>query len=142
MPTTEGYNGAYTGPQIDEAIGAVRQKESAWDGKQDKLTGARGQVVGFNESGAAVAQDPAGGGGASAVTFTDSQWSNGTLTIPAASHGMTSAVFGYDLRHMVYGELVRNTWAALETKVSYDSTTGNILLSCGAAYSGQIIFLG
>ena len=27
------YNSAYTGAQIDEAIGAVREKESAWDGK-------------------------------------------------------------------------------------------------------------
>lgn len=140
MPTTEGYNGAYTGPQIDEAIGAVRQKESAWDGKQDKLTGVQGQVVGFDESGTAVAQDLSGG--ASAVTFTDSQWSNGTLTIPAASHGRTSAAFGYDLRHLVYGELVRNTWAVLETKVTYDSATGNVLLSHGTPYSGQIIFLG
>lgn len=34
----EGYNGAYTGQQIDEAIGEVRQKKSTWDGKQDKLT--------------------------------------------------------------------------------------------------------
>ena len=31
MPTTEGYNGAYTGAQIDGAIAAV-------PGKQDKIT--------------------------------------------------------------------------------------------------------
>lgn len=31
MPTTEGYNGAYTGAQIDAVIGTVRQKEATWD---------------------------------------------------------------------------------------------------------------
>lgn len=54
MPTTEGYNGAYTGQQIDSAIGAVANK-------QDKLTGVQGQVVGFDESGKAVAQDAPSG---------------------------------------------------------------------------------
>lgn len=32
MPTTEGYNGAFTGPQIDEAIGQVRNKNLPADG--------------------------------------------------------------------------------------------------------------
>lgn len=31
------YNSAYTGAQIDEAIGKVISKESTWDGKQDAL---------------------------------------------------------------------------------------------------------
>lgn len=32
MPTTEGYNGAFTGTQIDEAIGQVRNKNLPADG--------------------------------------------------------------------------------------------------------------
>lgn len=52
------YNSAYTGPQVDAAVGAVQDKESTWDGKQDKLTGQSGQVVGFDEEGNAVAQTP------------------------------------------------------------------------------------
>lgn len=36
MPTTEGYNGAHTGAQIDAAISAVKQKESTWDSKASK----------------------------------------------------------------------------------------------------------
>lgn len=50
------YNSAYKGSQVDSAVGAVLQKEKTWDGKQDKLTGTSGQVVGFDETGAAVAQ--------------------------------------------------------------------------------------
>lgn len=50
------YNSAYKGSQVDSAVGAVLQKEKTWDNKQDKLTGTSGQVVGFDETGAAVAQ--------------------------------------------------------------------------------------
>lgn len=80
------YNSAYKGSQVDAAVGAVLEKETVWDGKQDKLTfdsvptpessspvtsggiasalggkqdkltGTSGQVVGFDESGNAVAQ--------------------------------------------------------------------------------------
>lgn len=41
------YNSSHTGAQIDSAVGAVREKESTWDGKQDALTGKKGQFVGF-----------------------------------------------------------------------------------------------
>lgn len=33
MPTTEGYNGAHSGQQIDNAVSAVIAKEATWDGK-------------------------------------------------------------------------------------------------------------
>lgn len=49
------YNSAYTGTQIDAAIGAVRNKEEVWDAKQNKLTGSPGQVVGFDDEGDAIA---------------------------------------------------------------------------------------
>lgn len=49
------YNSAYTGSQVDAAVGAVRQKETKWDNKQDELTGTEDQLVGFNSAGEAVA---------------------------------------------------------------------------------------
>lgn len=52
------YNSAYTGPQVDAAVGAVQEKETTWDGKQDKLTGQSGQVVGFDAEGNAIPQTP------------------------------------------------------------------------------------
>ena len=33
MPTTEAYNGAHSGQQIDNAVSAVIAKEVTWDGK-------------------------------------------------------------------------------------------------------------
>lgn len=48
------YNSAYTGQQIDAAVGAVTQKESTWDDKQDALSGTEDQIVGFNSAGNAT----------------------------------------------------------------------------------------
>lgn len=50
------YQSAYTGPEIDGAVGTVKQKETTWDGKQDKITGQQGQIVGFDSNGDPVAQ--------------------------------------------------------------------------------------
>ena len=74
------YNSAYTGQQIDEAIGSVKQKESTWDGKQDKLTGTQGQVVGFDGEGNAVAQDSTKPKSVS-ITLPASGWSDSTQTV-------------------------------------------------------------
>ena len=84
MPTTEGYNGAYTGAQVDEAIGAVRNKETTWDEKQDKLIGTQGQVVGFDAEGNAVAQESTAESLKPVLrtaTLTISGWSNNSQTV-------------------------------------------------------------
>ena len=49
------YNSAYTGAQVDAAVGAVRNKETTWDSKQNALSGTEDQLVGFNASGEAAA---------------------------------------------------------------------------------------
>ena len=74
------YNSAYTGQQIDEAIGSVKQKESTWDGKQDKLTGTQGQVVGFDGEGNAVAQESTKPKSVS-ITLPASGWSDNSQTV-------------------------------------------------------------
>ena len=67
------YNSAYTGSQVDAAVGAVRQKETKWDNKQDELTGTEDQLVGFNSAGEAVAvakPDPIPTGGETGQVLT------------------------------------------------------------------------
>lgn len=114
------YNSAYTGPQIDAAVGAVLEKESAWDA--------------------------AGGGSGAAVSFAASDWTAGTdtytLAIPPAAHRRTGGDFGYRLGHTVDGVLLPNTWAVLETRAAYDPDTGNVVLTARAAYDGRIVFFG
>jgi len=51
------YNSAYTGDEIDAAVGTVKEKETEWDNKQDAIKGAAGQMVGFDENGKPQAQD-------------------------------------------------------------------------------------
>lgn len=42
------YNSQWTGPQIDNAIGRVRDSAEVWDSKQDKLKGTVKQILGFD----------------------------------------------------------------------------------------------
>lgn len=84
------YNSAYTGSQVDAAVGAVRQKETKWDNKQDELTGTEDQLVGFNSAGEAVAvakPDPLPTGGETGQvltkTSTGAQWDDVPSDLPA-----------------------------------------------------------
>ena len=84
------YNSAYTGSQVDAAVGAVRQKETKWDNKQDELTGTEDQLVGFNSAGEAVAvakPDPLPAGGETGQvltkTSTGAQWDDIPSDLPA-----------------------------------------------------------
>lgn len=65
------YQSSYTGYEIDRAIGEVRKRAKAWDGKQQKLTGSPGQLVGFDERGNAV---PVDGGSGSANAPAAQRW--------------------------------------------------------------------
>ena len=65
------YNSSHTGAQIDSAVGAVIEKESTWDSKQDGLRGKKGQLVGFTADNVPGAVDaPSGGGGGSRIVMT------------------------------------------------------------------------
>ena len=93
------YNSSYTGPEIDSAIGAVKNKEKTWDSKQDKLTGTAGQVVGFNASGNAQAQeapDPLPSGGTEGQILTlgadGAEWADAPATGVTSFKGRTGAV--------------------------------------------------
>lgn len=64
------YNSSHTGAQIDSAVGAVIEKESTWDSKQDGLRGKKGQLVGFTADNVPGAVDASSGGGGSRITLT------------------------------------------------------------------------
>lgn len=84
------YNSSYTGPEIDSAIGAVKNKEKTWDSKQDKLNGTEDQLVGFNSAGDAVAvaaPDPLPTGGTEGQVLTKTasgaQWDDVPSDLPS-----------------------------------------------------------
>lgn len=51
------YISKWKGQEIDNTIQEVVDKSELWDGKQDKITGRQGQVVGFDALGNATAQE-------------------------------------------------------------------------------------
>lgn len=88
------YNSSHTGAQIDAAVGAVIEKEATWDGKQNALTGKKGQFVGFTADNTPGAVDaPSGGGGGSRIVMTfDSDFIGQTWTLTGGDETYTGTV--------------------------------------------------
>ena len=93
------YNSSYTGPEIDSAIGGVKNKEKTWDSKQDKLNGTEDQLVGFNSAGDAVAvaaPDPLPSGGTEGQILTlgtdGPEWTDPPATGVTSFKGRTGAI--------------------------------------------------
>lgn len=86
------YNSSHTGAQIDAAVGAVREKESTWDGKQDALTGKKGQLVGFTDNNTPGAVDAPSGGGSRIVMTFASDFVGQTWTLTGGGETYTGTV--------------------------------------------------
>lgn len=119
-------------------------ERTAWDGKQDKLTGTAGQFVGFDAGGNAVA---VAANNSVTVTFTANDWTGDdepfTLTIPKTSHKRSSADFTFDAYSLCSdGKYAKNTWAVLELDVEYTAATGAFKLMSDTKFAGKIVFAG
>lgn len=87
------YNSSHTGAQIDSAVGAVIEKESTWDSKQDGLRGKKGQLVGFTADNVPGAVDASSGGGGSYIVMTfASDFVGQTWTLKGGSETYTGTV--------------------------------------------------
>lgn len=87
------YNSSHTGAQIDSAVGAVIEKESTWDSKQDGLRGKKGQFVGFTADNVPGAVDASSGGGGSYIKLTfASDFAGQTWTLKGGSETYTGTV--------------------------------------------------
>ena len=82
----------------------------------------------------------AGGCVRKTVTFSSSQWSGNVLRIGASSHGLSGDNFGYVLRQRVSGALKTGTWATVGTSVTYESGSGDVVLTGGGSFDGAITF--
>lgn len=132
----EGYNGAFTGPQIDEAIGQVRGKNLP----ADAVKFSDGQSL------QAKLDNKQLGGGAEyyVKTFTAADWVQGsgerTITIPAAAHNMTGTVLYHQFASRRNGAYVTDSWAAKESYATLGAS-GDIVLHCAAttSYDGRAV---
>ena len=75
------------------------------------------------------------------ISFTSGQWSGNALRIKSGTHGMKNGLRGFQVFHQVDGALSVNTWAVRCTDVTYESSTGDLVLKCEDAYDGQICVL-
>ena len=60
VATLNGYVGSIAAPAShasDETVHVTAEEKTAWNAKQDAITGTSGQIVGFDENGSAIAQD-------------------------------------------------------------------------------------
>lgn len=118
------YNSSYTGPEIDSAIGAVKNKEKTWDSKQDKLNGTEDQLVGFNSAGDAVAvaaPDPLPTGGTEGQILTlgadGPEWTDAPDPLP------TGGTDGQVLTKTTDGA----AWENVPSELPTGGTTGQVL---------------
>ena len=131
----EGYNGAYTGPQIDEAIGQVRSKNLSADG----VKFSDGQSLQAKLDGGML-----GGAEFYVKTFSAGDWVQGsgerTITIPAAVHGMAGTVVQHQFASQRNGVYVTDSWAARESWTTREAE-GDIVLHCSASssYAGRVV---
>lgn len=132
----EGYNGAFTGPQIDEAISQVRGKNIPADG----VKFSDGQSLQAKLDGKLL------GGKAEyyVKTFAAADWAQGsgerTITIPAKTHGMVGKTLQHQFFSQRNGVYVTDSWAARESYATLGSS-GEIVLHCAATtrYDGRAV---
>ena len=76
-------------------------------------------------------------------TFTASNWSNGTLTIAAATHGITGNGITATFYHNLSGTYTAGTWACIESWAYIDPSTHVITLHGPTnGYAGKVVLIG
>lgn len=84
---------------------------------------------------------------AAVVSFTAEGWTEDeggcyALRILQSQHRRLSDAFGYKLQHLVNGTYRVNSWAIAGTEVSYDTGSGDVVLTGEHTYAGRITFFG
>lgn len=76
--------------------------------------------------------------------FAASDWANGTITIPAATHGLTLPLSSVMCQVSILsgGQYISGTWADFETYATVDSSGNVVLHYSGDAYAGAVLLVG
>ena len=76
-------------------------------------------------------------------TFTAANWSSGTLTIAAATHGITGSGIVATFYHNLSGTYTAGTWACIESWAYIDPSTHVITLHGPTdGYAGKVVLIG
>lgn len=108
------------------------------------MTAEQQATVENNPSLLAIYNNSIGAARSVTVRFTDADWTKSgnayTITIPKSTHKRQSGDFDFRLWHLVNSNYVSGTWAAFETDVRYNETTGDIVLTYSSTFPGKITF--
>ena len=131
-------------------IHVTAAQKTAWSAKQNALT--------FDAAPTANSANPVTSGGVYTAiqsagkspyvhTFTAANWVAGTdeatITIPAATHGITGAAVLYEFAHSVDGTYLPGTWACVESWAEIDSSTHVVTLHGPSdGYAGRVTLFG
>ena len=127
-------------------IHVTAAQKTAWSAKQNALTFDTAPTSGSGNpvtSGGVYTAIQNAGKSPYVRTFTAANWSNGTLTIPAATHGFTGSGVLAQFMHLVNGSYVPGTWACIESWAEINASTHVITLhGPSAGYAGKVTIYG
>ena len=127
-------------------IHVTAAQKTAWNNKQNALT--------FDSAPASGSTNPVTSGGVYTAiqnagkspyvyAFAASDWSSGTITIAAATHGFTGSGVVAQFYHLVSGSYVAGTWACVESWAEIDASTHVITLhGPTTGYAGKVVLYG
>ena len=127
-------------------IHVTATERTEWNAKQNALTFDTAPTSGSGNpvtSGGVYTAIQNAGKSPYVRTFTAANWSNGTLTIPAATHGFTGSGVLAQFMHLVNGSYVPGTWACIESWAEINASTHVITLhGPSAGYAGKVTIYG
>ena len=141
---------ALTSHTGDGNIHVTAAQKTTWNNKQNALTfdttptaNSGNPVTSGGVKNAIDAAAGAAGGGPIHYTFSASDWSGGTLTIPASAHGFTGDEILYNFYHLLSGSYTPGTWACIESWAEIDASTHVITLyGPSEGYDGKVVLFG
>ena len=127
-------------------IHVTAAQKTTWNNKQNALT--------FDSTPTSGSSNPVTSGGIYTAiqnagktpyvhTFTASNWSSGTMTIAAATHGLTGSGVLAQFYHLVSGTYTAGTWACVESWAEINASTHVITLhGPSTGYAGKVVLFG
>ena len=130
-------------------IHVTAAQKTTWNNKQTALTFDNTPTVGsanpVTSGGVKNAIDSAAGQSSGPIhyTFSANDWSGGTLTISAATHGFTGSEILYNFYHLISGSYTPGTWACVESWAEINASTHVITLyGPSKGYAGKVVLFG
>lgn len=127
-------------------IHVTAAQKTTWSNKQNALTFDSAPTSGSTNpvtSGGVYTAIQSAGKTPYVHTFSAANWSSGTITIAAATHGLTGSCVLAQFYHLISGSYTAGTWACVESWAEINASTHVITLhGPSAGYAGKVVLFG